>query len=207
MTATEAMSLQVALSDGTGLGLTLVKQIVELHGGKVGLTSQLGVGSCFTVDLPCEIETTPQETLNIIPTKTEINIINAAIETEEEKYSPVILLAEDNTANIITINSYLEAKGFRLLLAKDGKEAIDLIKFEHPDVVVMDIQMPGMGGIEAMQLIRQNPDLKDIPIIALTALAMKGDRERCLEAGANAYLSKPVRLKELAVTIQQFLKS
>ena len=190
--------------EGTGLGLTLVKKIVDLHGGKVGLTSEVGVGSCFMVDLPCEIEQNNPEILNITP-KSDINNFKFDIDNDEEKPAPLILLAEDNAANIITITSYLEAKGFRMVLAKDGKEAIDLMKFEEPNIIIMDIQMPGMGGLEAIKIIRQDAVFKDIPIIALTALAMKGDRERCLEAGATAYLSKPVRLKELATTINQLL--
>jgi CheY-like chemotaxis protein len=90
-------------------------------------------------------------------------------------------------------------------LAIDGQQAIDLAKLHHPDLILMDIQMPVIDGMEAIKLIRLNPDLVDIPIIALTALAMTGDRERCLEAGANDYLSKPIKLKQLAATIQQLL--
>jgi CheY-like chemotaxis protein len=118
---------------------------------------------------------------------------------------PVILLAEDNEANIRTLSSYLEAKGYCVLLAKDGQEAIDLAKIHQPDLILMDIQMPGIDGLEATRQIRLDPDLADIPIIALTALAMAGDRERCLEAGANNYLTKPVKLKQLATIIQQLL--
>ena len=102
-------------------------------------------------------------------------------------------------------SSYLEAKGYRILLATDGQQAIALAKIHHPDLILMDIQMPVMDGIEAIKLIRLDPNLADIPIIALTALAMEGDRDRCLEAGANEYLSKPIKLKMLADTIQNIL--
>jgi CheY-like chemotaxis protein len=114
-------------------------------------------------------------------------------------------MAEDNEANISTMTSYLKAKGYRLLLAEDGRAAIDLAQSHHPDLILMDIQMPVMDGIEAMQHIRNHPDLVDIPIIALTALAMTDDRDRCLAAGANDYITKPVKLKELATTIQKLL--
>ena len=119
--------------------------------------------------------------------------------------SPLILLAEDNEANIATFSSYLQAKGYQIVLATDGQQAIDLAKLHHPDLILMDIQMPVIDGMEAIKQIRLNPDLVDIPIIALTALAMAGDRDRCLAAGANEYISKPVKLKQLDLLIQNLL--
>ncbi len=186
--------------EGTGLGLALVKRIIELHGGQVFVTSEVGVGSSFMLDLPCSMALVPlpppQDSSNHI--RPEVSSADA-----EEEASPLILLAEDNEDNVRTFSSYLRAKGYHLLLAGNGQDAIDLAQSETPDLILMDIQMPGMDGIEAMQHIRLDPTLRDIPIIALTALAMKGDRERCLEAGANKYLSKPVKLKQLEATIQQ----
>ncbi|MCE2977273.1 MAG: response regulator [Pseudanabaena sp. CoA8_M7] len=130
----------------------------------------------------------------------------STIDNNEDAISPpLILLAEDNEANIITISAYLQAKGYRLIIAKDGQEAVDLILSASPDLVLMDIQMPSMDGIEAIKLIRNKNNLTDLPIIALTALAMAGDREKCLEAGATDYMSKPIKLKQLAATIQQYL--
>jgi len=189
---------------GTGLGLTLVKRIVELHGGRVGLTSEVGVGSCFTFELPCpEIMPTIASSStsggcspHLPPSLTEIT----------DPSSPLILLAEDNEANISTISSYLRAKGYCLLLAKQGQEAIDLAIAHRPDLILMDIQMPGMDGLEAIGQIRRHPDICEVPIIALTALALAGDRETCLAAGANSYLTKPVKLKHLVTTIQAFLR-
>ncbi|PSB50865.1 hypothetical protein C7B67_12950 [filamentous cyanobacterium Phorm 6] len=187
---------------GTGLGLALVKRIVELHCGQVGLTSTVGVGSCFTIDLPytgCAPSSVALESQT--EPRTEPS------EPEQQEGSPLILLAEDNEANISTVSSYLKAKGYRILLAKNGEEAIALAKSENPNLILMDIQMPGMDGLEAMQQIRLDPNLVDLPIIALTALAMTGDRDRCLAAGANDYLTKPVKLKQLAATIQHLLTS
>lgn len=120
---------------------------------------------------------------------------------------PFILLAEDNEANIDTLLSYLEAQGYRLAIARNGKEAVELAKQHPPDLILMDIQMPEMDGLQAMQLIRQEPNLATLPIIALTALAMPQDRERCLAAGANEYLTKPVNLKGLKEAIVQLLGS
>ena len=186
---------------GTGLGLALVKRIAELHGGNVTLESELGKGSCFTITLPCEtIESSvPQQSHQSAPKQSSGQLIN--------HNSPRILLVEDNPENILTLSTYLEAKGYQLLYARNGQEAIAQVQTEQPDIILMDIQMPGMDGLEAMEQIRQNLKLVDIPIIALTALAMRGDRERCLAAGANEYLSKPVKLNQLIETIQQLLPS
>jgi hypothetical protein len=183
------------------LGLALVKRIVELHGGQVLLTSTVGVGSCFTIDLPCAA-CAPSSVY--LESQTESRIEPSQ---PEQGGSPLILLAEDNEANISTISSYLGAKGYRILLAKNGEEAIAVAKSENPNLILMDIQIPGMDGLEAMQHIRCDLNLVDLPIVALTALAMTGDRDLCLAAGANDFLTKPVKLKQLASTIQQLLAS
>ena len=117
----------------------------------------------------------------------------------------LILLAEDNAANVVMISSYLKAKGFKLVVAKNGLEAIELLNAHPIQLILMDIQMPEMDGLEATKAIRENPENDSIPIIALTALAMDGDREKCLAAGADEYLSKPVKLKKLSQLILQFL--
>ncbi|WP_199315473.1 PAS domain S-box protein [Aerosakkonema funiforme] len=185
---------------GTGLGLVLVKRIVELHGGQVGVTSELGVGSRFTIELPCIVAA---PSLSVPETQAEPY---PELSQPEQEASPLILLAEDNEVNINTIASYLTVKGYRLLIAKNGLEAIELAESEKPELILMDIQMPEMDGLEATQKIRRNPNLADIPIVALTALAMDSDRDRCFAAGVDEYLTKPVKLKQLVTTIQRFLK-
>ncbi|MEM9164874.1 MAG: response regulator, partial [Cyanobacteria bacterium P01_F01_bin.4] len=122
------------------------------------------------------------------------------------QHPPRILLAEDNPANVFTIASYLENHNYDLLFAQNGQEACAIAAAHPLDLILMDIQMPGMDGLEATRQIRAYPALSTIPIIALTALAMPGDRDRCLAAGATDYMTKPVRLKQLVTTIQQLLE-
>jgi CheY-like chemotaxis protein len=106
---------------------------------------------------------------------------------------------------ISTLSGYFVAKGERVLIARNGWEAFAQTREVRPDIIVMDIQMPEMDGLEAIRHIRSDQHGKSIPIIALTALAMPGDREQCLAAGADEYLSKPVSLRKLSETIEHFL--
>jgi PAS domain S-box-containing protein len=184
---------------GTGLGLALVKHIVELHSGRVGLTSELGVGSCFSIDLPC----TPNVPLSPITENTNIKprspdqIINT---------SRLIFLIDDNEAYINTVSNYLEAKNYRIVLARNAQETIALAKIYQPDLMLMDIQMPVTNGLEIIKQLRHELNLVNVPIIVLTFLGMVGDRERYLEAGATTYLVKPIKLNQLTATIQELLQ-
>ncbi len=197
--------------EGTGLGLALVKQIVELHNGYVTLDSELGQGSCFSVYLP--YHASREELLTDTETADKLESqANDLDPTLAAAYT--ILLAEDNKANAITFTSYLNGKGYRTIVAKNGFEAIELAETQHPHLILMDIQMPGMDGIEAIEQIRQHRELAKTPIIALTALAMESDlpagtlsnRKKCLAAGANEFITKPVKLKELNRRIQYYLE-
>ncbi|MBO3462698.1 PAS domain S-box protein [Aetokthonos hydrillicola Thurmond2011] len=194
--------------NGTGLGLALVHRIVNLHAGRVSVKSELGKGSCFTVRIPYR---TSNE-LYLVQTNEDLeNFTNsnspAVIAAPEPGLkSPSILLAEDNEANIDTISSYLETRGYHLILAKNGQQAVNLALAEQPDLILMDIQMPEMDGLEAIRRIRNEKQFTRLPIIALTALAMPGDQENCLAAGANEYLTKPIKLKQLVGIIQKLLK-
>jgi PAS domain S-box-containing protein len=119
----------------------------------------------------------------------------------EQSNKPLVLLAEDNEANIATLTDYLWVKGYQVVVARTGYEALTRAQEITPDLILMDIQMPEMDGLEAIRQIRAVPALAAVPIIALTALTMPGDQERCLSVGANAYLSKPVSLKVLATIL------
>ena len=191
--------------EGTGLGLALVKQIVELHGGQVTAESEVGKGSCFTFALPY-VPSQPIASESKL-TSTDLQDSLSRDVQPENAIAPLILLAEDNEANIQTFTSYLNAINYRVIVAKNGEEAVAMAKANSPDIILMDIQMPIMDGLEAIGQIRSDTKFASVPIIALTALAMEGDRERCLAAGANEYLSKPIKLKQLATVIQQLLSS
>ncbi len=193
---------------GTGLGLVLVKQIVELHGGYVTINSEIDKGSCFSVVLP-QADVRPAKPSNKLANSKQhyshCEIISNASSALPPHTTPLVLLAEDNEINVNTLSSYLTAKGYRIILAQNGQEAISLNQIHHPDLILMDIQMPEMDGIVAIKHIRQHSQPQNIPIIALTALAMDGDREKCLAMGANRYLAKPFKLQELHNTIQECL--
>ena len=181
--------------------MVYLQSTFDSSAGVVGLTSEVGVGSCFTFDLPCMKSNNTIGKPKIQPE----DCFESGQSSDQERKAPLILLAEDNEGNILTISSYLSAKGYEVRLAKNGREALEQVQAVPPDLVLMDVQMPEMDGLEAMRKIRQMPEFATLPIIALTALAMAGDKEQCLQAGANAYLSKPVRLKQLATIIQQVL--
>lgn len=189
---------------GTGLGLALVQKLTDLHGGSVEVESEVGTGSRFTINLPCKTEDSSAQ--EILITSAETTRIE---EMQRRKVSQatsgprdVILLAEDNMPNVLTFGDYLESQGYEVLVAHDGMEAIAKAEQHHPALILMDIQMPVLNGLEAIARLRADPRFSSTPIIALTALAMPGDRERCLATGANEYMSKPLRLKQLAKTIQ-----
>ncbi|MCG3210052.1 MAG: Sensor histidine kinase RcsC [Anaerolineae bacterium] len=144
------------------------------------------------------------QTLKSICCQKEPAILPASQPDSDKK--PLIVLAEDNEMNLHTVSDYLTRNGYRIVPARNGQEAINRAQEITPDLILMDIQMPDMDGLEAMQRLRAEHRFAAVPIIALTALAMPGDRERCLEAGANDYMSKPVSLKNLRQTIELLLK-
>jgi len=184
---------------GTGLGLTLVAQMVRLHGGSVAVESEPGQGSRFTVILPWDPALATDAMLRLKSTG-KFRAIKS-----DAKDRPIILLVEDTKEVTMMIVDYLEMAGYQIIIAEDGLSGIERAKKKHPALILMDIQMPGMDGLEATRQLRADSDFRTVPIIALTALAMRGDRERCLAAGATDYLAKPVSLKKLVQMIEEYL--
>jgi CheY-like chemotaxis protein len=126
--------------------------------------------------------------------------------SDEDLVDRTVLLVDDDPRNIFALSSVLERRGMRVLTASTGSEAIEVIeRTSDLKIVLMDIMMPGMDGYETMQVIRSMPDYRRMPIIALTAKAMKGDREKCLEAGASDYLAKPVNTEQLLSALRMWL--
>jgi PAS domain S-box-containing protein len=185
--------------EGTGLGLALSKRLAELHGGSIRAESEVGKGSCFTISLPWQRDFAAQGAFTAVQT---------GAQSSPEEPAPTlgtILLAEDTETNILTIGDYLDGLGYNMVYARNGREAVEKAGETVPDLILMDIQMPEMNGMDAIRKLRTDPRFASTPIIALTALAMSGDRERILAVGANEYLSKPVRLRQLAELIKGFL--
>ena len=116
-----------------------------------------------------------------------------------------VMIVEDNPQNMRLFEMILNAKSYTLLKAVDGEEALDMAMRERPDLIIMDIQLLGMNGLEVTRRLRENSALNHIPIIAVTAYAMKGDKEKAIEAGCNAYMTKPFNIRELTGMIAEML--
>ncbi len=190
--------------EGTGLGLVLVKRLTELHGGVLQIESEVSRGSRFTVILPWS--EADDSTAQIEAESQQSQKIDPSLPGHETGTSPLILIVDDNTFSIRGIKDYLIFKGYCVEEAVDGLTAIERAEDLLPDLILMDIQMPGMDGLEAIRSIRLRPGLSETPIVALTALAMPGDRDRILEAGATEYVSKPAPLAELQNLIRRLLQ-
>ena len=116
-----------------------------------------------------------------------------------------VLIVEDNELNMKLFHDLLDAHGYKILQTKDGMEALDIAREHHPDLILMDIQLPEVSGLEVTKWLKEDPELRAIPVVAVTAFAMKGDEERIREGGCEAYLSKPISVGKFIETIRHFL--
>jgi CheY-like chemotaxis protein len=173
---------------GTGLGLTISRRLVELMGGDIDVESSEGEGSTFTFDVLLELVESPVKSEPVTPAR------------DWSGRSLSILVAEDNSLNQLFIKNVLESEGHEVEIVETGQEALDKLAQGEYDLVLMDIRMPDMGGDEATRIIRSEPPPgvdSDIPIIALTAYALKEEMESFMQCGFNAYLTKPVEMDRL----------
>lgn len=186
---------------GTGLGLAITKQLTELLGGELTLTSEEGKGSVFSIIIPAGLDVSKQPPLNRYHIDHETGI--PMDQKEQPKFSGRVLVAEDVETNQMLAKSLLGRLGLDVTIARDGEEAVRKVEEDSFDLIFMDIQMPNMDGYEAMRTLRSD-GIKE-PIIALTAHAMKGDDQKCIDAGADDYLTKPIDRRKLAETLGKYM--
>ncbi|MBF0397598.1 MAG: response regulator [Desulfobacterales bacterium] len=189
---------------GTGLGLSICKRLVELMGGEIAVKSSEGHGSVFTFTIRLGMQSDEK--------KKTLTSLASEIEAFNKIKGAKILLVEDNEINQQVARELLEIEGFFITIANNGIEAVEQVKMSYTenrpfDVVLMDIQMPLMDGYTATNKIRNYPsDIKYIPIIAMTAHAMKSEKDKCLQAGMNDYVTKPIEPKNLFAVLVKWIK-
>lgn len=180
---------------GTGLGLAICQMIVEKMGGAITVESELHEGSTFRFTIPYDMYNKQEKFKKNAEREQHLKVTIKSLQLR------TLLVAEDVDSNFLLMNTVL-GKKYKLIRARDGREAVDMYKENHPDLIFMDIKMPYMDGLEATRLIRGYS--KDIPIIALTAFAFESDRERAIEAGCNDYLTKPVSQEAIEKILDKY---
>lgn len=187
--------------EGTGIGLVMTKRLVKLMGGSIHVKSTVGKGTTFSIDLDMAtesevIEVEPQNFLNLIP---------AQVKNDAPKRT--LLYVEDNLANLTLIEDILASRNDILLItARDGYSGIELARVAQPDLILMDINLPGISGVEALKILSKDPITHQIPVIALSANAIPRDIEKGLEAGFFRYLTKPIKINEFMHTVDSALE-
>jgi CheY-like chemotaxis protein len=182
---------------GTGLGLSLVKRLAELHHGTVALDSIPGEGSRFHVIIPLDTQISGQSS-----PETRVEAPSGELVLPQ---GLKVLIVEDNAANTNLLTHFLKPQGCVISYAIDGRQALAQVKKSRPDVVLMDVQMPVMDGIEATRRLKIDSATAGIPVVMLTAHAMSGDQERGMQVGADAYVTKPIELPLLLASIARLV--
>gem|GEM_PF-454789 len=204
--------------EGTGLGLALTKRLAELHGGTISFQSGLGLGSVFRIWLPLTDTLMDEELLvDEAPLRNRGDLGDGEEmprdSADQREFAGRILVVEDQPSNQVLVTELLESSGYEVELICDGQTMMAAISSplvtgkNLPDLVLMDIQLPGVDGLELIRQMKAHPLWRVVPVVAVTAMAMPGDRELCLGAGAIAYLSKPLNLDQLLTLVESLLIS
>jgi signal transduction histidine kinase/ActR/RegA family two-component response regulator len=202
---------------GTGLGLAITRSLVECMAGRIGITSAIGQGSVFWFTLTVPLASPPVAPPGLSERVTEVGLqagarspqLDAALETLRQRHGDkVVLVADDNPVNRMLTTELLAMAGLRTIVATNGHEAVDAVL--HPGerpvaLVLMDVHMPGMDGMQATRAIRQHPEHLRLPILAMTASVLQQEQDDCLRAGMNAHLSKPMDTHQLFASLLYWL--
>ncbi|RCJ18657.1 hybrid sensor histidine kinase/response regulator [Nostoc sp. ATCC 43529] len=195
----------VAGVEGTGLGLTVTRKLAEIHGGSVKVESELDRGSRFTLVLPLKKAEEAEQAGEAKETEEAKSFSSALVMTPS--LSPHILLVENDLPNGDLMQIYLSKLGYKVTWAKSAAKMWEALTQQEPAVILMDVYLPDGNGLKLVQELRENPQYQNIPVIAQTAMAMKGDRETCLASGVNDYISKPIDLPLLASLVAKYSKA
>ena len=186
--------------EGTGIGLVMTKRLTELMGGEIGVESTVAQGSVFWIEIDLADET------QVAPVKGDISGLHDVAIANDARLR-TILYVEDNPANLMLVEDLIERRSdLRLLSARDGHQGIELARAARPDVILMDINLPGISGIRALKILSEDPLTLHIPVIALSANAIPRDIKKGLEAGFFRYLTKPIKVNEFMSTLDLALK-
>ncbi|MBE7381776.1 MAG: PAS domain S-box protein [Leptolyngbya sp. SIO1E4] len=191
--------------EGTGLGLALTQRLARLHGGDITVKSEAGQGAKFTIHLPLDCRPGTQEGSHPVShPDTAVEPDNQLSELPKDAPTGQVLLVEDNPINALLLEHMLSYWGYETIHMPNGQEALEWLASHRPILVLMDIHLPGIDGLEVTRQMRQHPDWEDIPVIAMTALVRSRDRDRCFEAGMQDYISKPINSAELVSILAKY---